>query len=124
MAPRCPSVGDGRKCNGVFQFGVHQVFKCLKYFYDFLCSLYADTNLSPTEFFNLLQRVKAQVHISPLYFHIQGAGIATGYELDDGRVGVGVPVGACIFSSPCRPDRFWDPPSLLSNGYPGREADH
>jgi hypothetical protein len=39
-----------------------------------------------------------------------------------------------IFSSPRRPDRFWVPPSLQSNGYrgayspvlkrPGREADH
>jgi len=24
-----------------------------------------------------------------------------------------------IFSSPRRPDRLWDPPSLLSNGYRG-----
>jgi hypothetical protein len=39
-----------------------------------------------------------------------------------------------FFSSPPRPDRFWNPPSLQSNGYqgnlslgvkrPGREADH
>jgi hypothetical protein len=44
-----------------------------------------------------------------------------------------VPVRARIFSSPRRPDWFWGPPSLLSNGYwkfspgikrPGREADH
>jgi hypothetical protein len=24
-----------------------------------------------------------------------------------------------VFSSPQRPDRLWDPPSLLSNGYLG-----
>jgi len=34
-----------------------------------------------------------------------------------------------FFSSPPHPDRFWGPPSLLSNGYQGlfpwgREADH
>jgi hypothetical protein len=38
-----------------------------------------------------------------------------------------------FFSSPPRPDRFWGPPSLLSNNYrgrspgvkqPGRESDH
>jgi hypothetical protein len=29
-------------------------------------------------------------------------GIATGYGLDDKRVGVRVPVGARFFSSPCR----------------------
>jgi hypothetical protein len=47
------------------------------------------------------------------------AGIATGYGLDDRGVGVRVPVGSRIFSSPCRPDRLWGPHSLLSNGYGG-----
>jgi hypothetical protein len=32
-------------------------------------------------------------------------GITTGYRLDDRGVGVRVPVGSRIFSSPCRPDR-------------------
>jgi hypothetical protein len=47
-----------------------------------------------------------------------GAGIATGYGLDDRGVGVRVQVGARIFCSP-RPDRLWSPPSLLFNGYWG-----
>jgi hypothetical protein len=61
-------------------------------------------------------------------------GIAIGYGLDDGVVGVRVPVGSRIFSSPHRPDRLRGPPSLLFNVYgglfsrgvkrPGREADH
>jgi hypothetical protein len=61
-------------------------------------------------------------------------GIATGYGLDNRGVGVRVTVGSRIFSSPCRPDRLWGPPNLLSNGYrgalspgvkrAGREADH
>jgi hypothetical protein len=61
-------------------------------------------------------------------------GIVTGYGLDDQGVGVRVPVGARFFTSPCRPDRLWGPPSLLSNGEPGAlspgvkrlrcEADH
>jgi hypothetical protein len=46
-------------------------------------------------------------------------GIATAYWLDDRGVGVRVPVGSSIFSSPRRPDRLWDPPSLLSNVYRG-----
>jgi hypothetical protein len=60
-------------------------------------------------------------------------GIATGYGLDGQGVGVQVPVGSRIFSSPRRPDRFWGPFNLLSNGYwelfprgkmAGREANH
>jgi hypothetical protein len=56
--------------------------------------------------------------------------ISTGYELD-GRGSIPVTV-KIFFSSPQRPDRIWDLPSLLSNGYrglfprgvkrPGREA--
>jgi hypothetical protein len=46
-----------------------------------------------------------------------GGGIAHGYELDDREVGVRVPVGSKIFSSPRRLDRLWGPLSLLSNDY-------
>jgi hypothetical protein len=45
--------------------------------------------------------------------------IATGYGLDNGGIAVRVPVGSRIFSSPRRPDRFWGPTNLLSNGYRG-----
>jgi hypothetical protein len=46
-------------------------------------------------------------------------GIATSYGLDDRGVGVGVPVGSRIFSSPRLPHWLWCPPSLLYNGYRG-----
>jgi hypothetical protein len=46
-------------------------------------------------------------------------GITTAYGLDDWVVGVRVPVGSRIFSSPRRPDRLWGPHNLLSNGYRG-----
>jgi hypothetical protein len=42
-------------------------------------------------------------------------GIATGYGLDERGVGVRVPIGSRIFSSPRRPARLWGPYSLLSN---------
>jgi hypothetical protein len=45
--------------------------------------------------------------------------IATDYGLDEGGVGVRVPVESIIFSSPRHPDRLWDPPNLLSSGYRG-----
>jgi hypothetical protein len=70
----------------------------------------------------------------PLNHRDSAVGIATGYGLDDGGVGVRVPVGSRIFSSPSPPDRLWGPPNLPSNGYGGvlspgvkrpvREADH
>jgi hypothetical protein len=44
-------------------------------------------------------------------------GIATGYGLDNRGVGVRVPIGSRIFSSPNRPDQLWGPPNLLSSGY-------
>jgi hypothetical protein len=61
-------------------------------------------------------------------------GIATGDGLDDRGVGVRLPVGSRIFSSPLRPDRLWGPhPASYPMGTgalspelkrPGREADH
>jgi hypothetical protein len=42
-------------------------------------------------------------------------GTATGYGVDDRGVGVRVPVGSRIFSSPRRRDRLWGPPNLLYN---------
>jgi hypothetical protein len=69
--------------------------------------------------------------------HVGVVCIATGYGLDNWGVGVRVPVGARIFTSPCRPDWLWGPLNLLS--YPihwvlwalspvvkrqGRETDH
>jgi hypothetical protein len=45
-------------------------------------------------------------------------GITTGYGLDDRGSGGSIPGEVWeFFSSPSRPDRFWSPPSLLSNGY-------
>jgi hypothetical protein len=47
------------------------------------------------------------------------AGIATGYGLDDRGVGVRVPVGSRIFSSPCHREWLWGPSNHLSTGYQG-----
>jgi hypothetical protein len=46
--------------------------------------------------------------------------IVTSYGLDDRWVGIRVPARSRIFSSPPCPDRCWDPPKLLPNGYGGR----
>jgi hypothetical protein len=73
-------------------------------------------------------------YISAVYSRDSSAGTATGYGLDYRGVGVQVPVGVRIFTSPCLPDRLWDPPKLLYNVYRGlvprgvkrlgRDADH
>jgi hypothetical protein len=74
-------------------------------------------------------------HIRELKSRDSSAGTALGYGLDDRGSRVRFPVGAGkFFPSPLCPERLWDPPSLLSNGYrgalslgvkrPGREADH
>jgi hypothetical protein len=47
-------------------------------------------------------------------------GTATSYRLDDRWVGVRVPVGSSIISSPSRPDRLWGPSNLLDQWlFPG-----
>jgi hypothetical protein len=53
-------------------------------------------------------------------------GITTGYGLDDRRVGIRVPVGSRIFSSPRRPDWLWGftQPPIQWVKRQGREADH
>jgi hypothetical protein len=52
--------------------------------------------------------------------HLQSSvGIATSYGLEGRGFKVRVPVGARFFYSPQLPDRFWGPPSLLSNGHRG-----
>jgi hypothetical protein len=51
-------------------------------------------------------------------------GIATGYGLDDRRVGVPDPVGARIYTSPCSPIQ-WVPGALSPwLKRQGREVDH
>jgi hypothetical protein len=52
-------------------------------------------------------------------------GIATGYGLDDRGVGVPVPVGPRVLTSPYRPYRLFNPSHVMvTGGSPGREADH
>jgi hypothetical protein len=67
--------------------------------------------------------------IVSISFHVSrdsAVSIATGYGLVDWEVGVRVPVGSRIITSPCRPDRLWGPTNLLYNGYrelfPGGKA--
>jgi hypothetical protein len=65
----------------------------------------------------VVYRHSVRLGAKPLKAHNQrffSVGIATGYRLDDRGVGVQVPIRSRIFSSPCRPDRLWGPPNLLS----------
>jgi hypothetical protein len=66
-----------------------------------------------------------------IYSQDSAVSIATGNGLDNQKVGVQVPVGAKILTSPCCAGWLWGPPSQwvlrdLSPGIkrPEREADH
>jgi hypothetical protein len=60
-----------------------------------------------------------QIHYYQMGSRDSVVGIATGYRMDERGVGVRVPLGSRIFSSPRRPDWLSGPRSLLSNLYRG-----
>jgi hypothetical protein len=112
----------------LFQFFLSSCFSF------FLLFLLIPTFSFPDPFFNSLSSVSFSsfsFFISSSFFAVMllflllhlprsrdsSVGIATGYGLDDRGVGVRVPVGSRIFSTPRLPDRLWGPPDLLSNGY-------
>jgi hypothetical protein len=78
-------------------------------------------------FHQILRLMRGALLLSPSIFTTATAfrsrdsavGIAAGYGLDSRGVGVWVRVQTRFFFSPRRSDRFWVPPSLLSNGYLG-----
>jgi hypothetical protein len=89
------------------------------------------TNVSPTYsyYYNATSIFSHQfTHFSSKNSKCQDnvVGIVTAYGLDDRGVGVWVPVGSNIFSSPRRPDRLWGPPNLYpmgnGNSLPGGKA--
>jgi hypothetical protein len=92
----------------------HQLIDCIR-----------QSNSNCFSFSFLFGILAATLHISS---RDSAVGIATGCGLDDGGVGVRVPVGSGIFSSQRSPDRLWGPPSILPNVYwvlcPLGEADH
>jgi hypothetical protein len=52
-----------------------------------------------------IKRTKIYVFVMQSVSRDSAVNIATGYALDDRLVGVRVPVGSRIFTSPCSPDR-------------------
>jgi hypothetical protein len=87
-------------------------------------SLIFDTSSDIPHRYIFLITLHVLCYYSPVYSvnyrsRDSSVGTATGYGLDDRGVGVPVPVGSRIFSSPRRADWLWGPPNLLSNGYQG-----
>jgi hypothetical protein len=60
------------------------------------------------------------------YLSAVGIKVATGNGLGDRRVGVRVPAGSTILTSPYRPDQFWGPsashPTGTGSSFPGGKA--
>jgi hypothetical protein len=63
--------------------------------------------------------VQLKVYVPSIRSRDSAVALATDYGLNDRGVGVRVPVGSKMFSSPRRPDRLWGSPNLLFNGYRG-----
>jgi hypothetical protein len=87
-----------------------------------VCSKYdIESCKKPTEkgYLRRLGTLSTLISLILIQSRDSAVGIATGYGLDDRGVGVRVPVGSRIFSSPSRPDWLWGPLNLLSNGYRG-----
>jgi hypothetical protein len=91
----------------------------------FCCSFcfpkHEDQDMIPRKIFFFVVLYDWNIYSDPFISYSQDSvvGIATGNRVDGREVGVRVPVGSRIFSSPQRPDRLWDRPSLLSHGYRG-----
>jgi hypothetical protein len=65
---------------------------------------------------SLLKFPKIKIFIPIIRSRDISVGIAADYGLDGP---VSIPGSARFFSSPQRPERFWGPPRLLSNGHRG-----
>jgi hypothetical protein len=112
-------------------WGSHTVKTRIIVFYDVASLLlpWRWRQLVLPELWHLYTRLHgAMTHkITVIYFYMNSlgvsrdstVGIATSYWLDVRGVGVRVAVGSRIFTSPCRSDRLWGPPNLLSNDYRG-----
>jgi hypothetical protein len=76
-----------------------------------------------TKQLSIAKAITANIPVNKITGRLEGhtrnrdatVGIVTGYGLEERGVGIRVPVGARIFSSTRRPDRFWGPTSILSN---------
>jgi hypothetical protein len=84
---------------------------------DFEKRPYPDSNSGPSVVQPVASRYTDRATAVPVNAaSVSAVGIATGCGLDDRRVGIRVPVGSRIISSPRLRDRLWGPPCLLSNG--------
>jgi hypothetical protein len=83
------------------------------------CTLYIHTGTNSTSAIDFLMAGISCLVILNRLNRDSVVGITTCYRLDNQGVGVGVPVGSRIFSSPRLPHRLWGPANLLSNGYRG-----
>jgi hypothetical protein len=116
LAPPCPRYLFDRIKASSFSYSLPP-FSNIVYTCYALYSFLVDLAISVLAFCNLPAFLV--ISIRPQNSLDSSVGIATGCGLDDQGVGVRVPAGSRIFSSPCRPDRLWGPPNSLANGYWG-----
>jgi hypothetical protein len=68
---------------------------------------------------NVLYKNSMLIDLDRLRYIVEQTCTAKGYRLEGREVGVRAPERARIFFTPRRPDHFWNPTSLVSNGYRG-----
>jgi hypothetical protein len=88
----------------------------------FYCITCVQVTINPGEFVHILSRYRVfsgfgSQRYTNLYIDSRSSSVSieSRYELDDLTIGVRVPLGSRIVSSPYRPNRLWGPHSLLSN---------
>jgi hypothetical protein len=100
----------GKCCNSWYNPALHKIFTVIS-------DAYSSELVMPET--NTLTSATQPNATNKIILALDGSrdsvvGIATGYGLDDRRVGVRAPVGSRIFCSQCHLDRLWGPTSLLS----------
>jgi hypothetical protein len=111
----------------IWSSGMDAIY-CCRHIYWVVYNLDTNASIPSMHLWHFHQKLVNKMHIGTLHINKSFksrdsvVGIATGYGLDDQGIGVRVPVGARIFSSPRRPDGSGAHPASYPVGTWGKAA--